>query len=257
MNISVTPLGTVSPYPKGNMNCPGILVEFDNKKILLDCGSGISRLFKFPKDLKKLIIILSHLHKDHYSDISSFAYGSYVYHNLGMLDEKIPVYLPVSFGDYNSADYKFIKSLEDESFFEYIDDIGRYQHDCVINYENSKISFCKNIHPIRTYSTKINVNGVIIIYTSDTAYNSELIRFAKNADLLICESTFLKGQHCTNGHMYAYEAGKLAKNANVKQLMLTHFWPEISKENYVNEAKEYFENTIAAEEGQKLVLRRN
>ena len=75
-------------------------------------------------------------------------------------------------------------------------------------------------------------------------------------DLLISESTFLKGQSCTNGHMYAYQAGILAKEAGVKQLMLTHFWPEINKEEYVNEAREYFENVIAANEGEKLVLRK-
>ena len=41
--IIITPLGTISPYTKGNMNCPGFLVEYNNKKILLDCGNGITR----------------------------------------------------------------------------------------------------------------------------------------------------------------------------------------------------------------------
>ena len=48
----------------------------------------------------------------------------------------------------------------------------------------------------------------------------------------------------------------IARDANVDQLVLTHFWPELDKELYVNEAKEIFSNTIAAEEGKKLVLRR-
>ena len=34
--ITITPLGTVSPYPKGDMNCPGFLVEYNDKKILLN-----------------------------------------------------------------------------------------------------------------------------------------------------------------------------------------------------------------------------
>jgi len=25
--ITITPLGTISPYTKGNMNCPGILIK--------------------------------------------------------------------------------------------------------------------------------------------------------------------------------------------------------------------------------------
>ena len=54
--------------------------------------------------------------------------------------------------------------------------------------------------------------------------------------------------------MYAYEAAEIAKTANVTQLLLTHFYPEISKELYVKEAKEIFENTTAAEEGKVLKL---
>ena len=32
--IIITPLGTVSPYCCGDMNCPGYLVEYNDKKIL-------------------------------------------------------------------------------------------------------------------------------------------------------------------------------------------------------------------------------
>ena len=49
----------------------------------------------------------------------------------------------------------------------------------------------------------------------------------------------------------------IAKLANVKKLLLTHFYPTIDKQKYVDEAKEFFENTEAAIEGKKLVLRRN
>ena len=49
---------------------------------------------------------------------------------------------------------------------------------------------------------------------------------------------------------------KLVRSANVQKLLLTHFWPSIDREKYVNEAKEFFDNTEAAEEGKKLILRR-
>ena len=92
--IIITPLGTVSPYTKGNMNCPGFLVEYNNQKILLDCGNGITRLLNLPEDLKDLRIIVTHYHKDHFEDLDALQYASYVYHNLGLLDRKIKIYLP-------------------------------------------------------------------------------------------------------------------------------------------------------------------
>ncbi len=74
--IIITPLGTISPYTKGNMNCPGFLVEYNSKKILLDCGNGITRLLNFPNDLKDLNIIITHYHKDHFGDIGALQYAS-------------------------------------------------------------------------------------------------------------------------------------------------------------------------------------
>ena len=68
--------------------------------------------------------------------------------------------------------------------------------------------------------------------------------------MLICESTILKGQNKkSDNHLYAYEAAQIAEEANVKKLLLTHFYPEIDKQRYVDEAKSIFKNVQAAEEG--------
>lgn len=40
--IEIMPVGTVSPYCKGKHNCPGFLIKYKDKRILLDCGNGIS-----------------------------------------------------------------------------------------------------------------------------------------------------------------------------------------------------------------------
>ena len=77
--ITITPLGTVSPYCKGNSNCPGFLVSDGDKKVLLDCGNGISRYLDMENDLDDLIIIISHLHRDHYGDLLSIEYASSIY----------------------------------------------------------------------------------------------------------------------------------------------------------------------------------
>ena len=89
-----------------------------------------------------------------------------------------------------------------------------------------------------------------IVYSADTGYkNNSLEFFAKNCDLLICESSFLKGQFKkTDSHLYAYEAAHIAKIANAKKLALMHFWPEIDAQEYIDEAKEIFNNVVACQE---------
>lgn len=271
--LFVTPLGTVSTYCNDGKNCPGFLVEFGDKKILLDCGNGISRYLNLPNDFNNLNIVISHLHSDHYAELLSLAQTSLVFGRLGYLSDRIKVYIPE--GDKvevieqrvdndgwsypvtvekNIIDYDYLMSLEKDSYLEFIP----YKVNDKLNYEDLEVSFSRNPHPLITYSTKLETDYFKLVYSSDTGYKgNSLESFASNANLLICESTFLRGQvRAKDNHLFASEAGKIAKSANVEKLLLTHFWPSIDKELYVREAKEYFNNTEAAIEGKKLVLRR-
>ena len=249
MEIKV--LGSVSPYPKANNNCPGYLIS-DNNKLLLDCGSGALRFFDM-KDLENLKVVISHFHKDHYSDLFSLAYATYVYHNLGMLDKKVDVYLPSPKTKEEYIDYNYITSSK-EKYINYID----YDETTKIEIDDEKISFKIAKHNITTYYAKIENKSNKIVYSADTGYNEELIDFSKNADVLICESSFLSYQKKdNNNHLSAYEAGMIASKAHVKKLLLTHFWPEIEKQLYVKEARKVFFNTIGAEENKVLKLERS
>ena len=83
---------------------------------MLDCGNGICANLNFPDDVKNLNIIISHLHKDHYSDVLSIGYTSYVYKNLGLLNEKIKVYIPKTADDTKYyIDYKYLYSFEENT----------------------------------------------------------------------------------------------------------------------------------------------
>lgn len=235
-------LGSVSPYPNNNSSCPGYLIENKNIKILIDCGNGILKNLKLPKDLKNLTVIISHLHKDHYGDLLSLSYASYVYHNLGILKEKIKVYIP---NDIKLNDYKYLKNFTTENYLEFIP----YDENKIININDIIISFKQTKHSIKTFATKIEKDNTKIVYSADTGYDKTLINFFKNSDILICESSFLEGQKKENyNHLTAKEAATLAKLSNTKKLILTHFWPEIKKKKYLKEARTIFKNTNIAKD---------
>ncbi len=246
-------LGTVSPYCKDSKNCPSYLVSTSNNKILLDCGNGITRNLVLPNDLENLTIIISHLHRDHYGDIFSLAYATYVYHNLGILKDRIKLYIPSSQKD--SVDYQLLTNLGEEHYLK----IEEYKEDSQITLSDTTITFSPNPHNVPSYSIKISSNNQTLVYSGDTGYiGNTLETFAKGANLLICESTFLKGQiRKKDYHLYAHEAATIAKKAEVQKLLLTHFWPEIDKEEYLKEAKPIFDNTEVAEENKILKLSLN
>lgn len=256
MEIKV--LGTVSPRCYEDKNCPGFLIKDQNNLLLLDCGNGISKYLK-STDMKKLTIIISHLHHDHYGDILSLAYDSYVLHNVGILNKRIPVYIPKpNLEDSKTSEentlnvYNFLTNLGDEQFLEF----RFYDENKKLKINNLDIDFSRNLHQIPAYSIRIRQDEKTLVYSGDTGYkNNTLTEFSRNANLLICESTFLRNQSRKKDfHLYAHEAGLIAKAANVDKLLLTHFYPEIDKSLYVAEAKEVFERTYAAEEGKVLKL---
>ena len=270
---TIKPLGTISPYCKDERNCPGFLVENDKNKVLLDCGNGITRYLSIPDDLEDLIVIISHLHKDHYADLSALAYASFVNKNLGYLQNRIKVYIPEgdkvdATEDYkdgdgwscsrkvkrNLPDFDYLMNFGHEHFLEFIP----YREKDKIEHGHIKISFKRNPHQLVTHSIKLETKEGTIVYSSDTGYkNNTLTNFSQNADILICESSYIKGQLKTSdNHLYAYEAAQIAKDANVDKLLLTHLYPEVDRSLYLQEAKQVFENTQLAEENKKLILRR-
>ena len=268
--ISVTPLGTVSPYPKGEKNCPGFFIEYEGNKIMLDCGNGCTRLLKFPDDLNNLKIFISHLHPDHYGDLLSLIQAAKVYGKYGFVESKIDLYIPCEiikeslhytdddgWGasrtiETNPLDYKLIEKLAKDSPINF-----KGYMPPSIEFDNIVLT-SKNVpHQIVSNAMRIDTPDGSVVYSSDTGTSNSLRSFAKDCDLFICEATFLKGQYrAKDAHLYAWEAASIAKDAKVKKLLLTHFWPEIDKDKYLEEAKAIFDNTEVAEEGKKLILRK-
>src|SRR5690606_8849205 len=73
------------------------------------------------------------------------------------------------------------------------------------------------------YAMRITNGEKTIVYTADSSYLPQFIDFSKDADLLVCECNLYSGNDGSiSGHMTSTEAGKIAKEAGVKKLLLTH-----------------------------------
>ena len=92
---------------------------------------------------------------------------------------------------------------------------------------------------------KIGISG-------DTRPTEKLQNFFTNSDYLSFDCTFsfdLKDRAIETNHGTAKEAAQLAKNANVKNLILTHFSARYSDESVLlDEAKQIHESVIAAKD---------
>ncbi len=129
--------------------------------------------------------------------------------------------------------YKFIKKGKD-----YIDDKGQI-------IENSKLTFPAEKN--NSYA-----------YCSDTIFDTELVQYVQNVDLLYHEATYLT-EHIDRAELYyhstALQAATIALQANVKKLIIGHFSSRYDNLNaLLEEAKTVFENTDLALEGHAFMI---
>ena len=242
-------LGSVSPYCKKGMNCPGYLLYNRQHRLLLDCGFGVSGLLEFPQDLEDLTIIISHYHKDHYADLFAIKYAAMSYKKAGLTEHKVTVYIPrAEEKDEYYTDYCLIKK-EDEEYF----NIVEYGAEDEIDIHGLKVSFFETYHAIKNYSAKISCNGKHMVYSGDMAYKNigDYMEFIKGAGIFLCECSFLEKEGQGNCyHLHTREAASLAKQSGCKELIICHMWPEHDKEEYLEEISSEFENVRAAKEGE-------
>jgi ribonuclease BN (tRNA processing enzyme) len=70
---------------------------------------------------------------------------------------------------------------------------------------------------------RITSGNKTIVYTADGSYSEDIVKFSRDADLLMCECNFYAEQSGSSaGHMNSTDAARTAKNADVKKLLLTH-----------------------------------
>ena len=89
-------------------------------------------------------------------------------------------------------------------------------------------------------------------YCSDTIYNRKIVEQINGVDLLFHEATFAESEEARakeTFHTTASQAGKIAKEAQVKQLIIGHFSARYEEEStLLEEAQAVFPNTILAKE---------
>ena len=106
-------------------------------------------------------------------------------------------------------------------------------------------------HGIECAGFRIAQGGSILVYAADTRPSPNVVEYARDADLLIHDVYSLEGgaeQAHTFGHSTAAEAGRVAREAGVGRLVLTHLRASrhTAPEELATEAAHAFGGPVAA-----------
>lgn len=101
--------------------------------------------------------------------------------------------------------------------------------------------------------------GLKVTYCTDTRPTDSIRKHAPGSDLFICEGMYGERDKIKKAreykHMTFYEAATLAKEAQVKEMWLTHYSPSLNyPEEYMDDVRAVFSNSIAAKDGRTIEL---
>lgn len=87
--------------------------------------------------------------------------------------------------------------------------------------------------------------GIKLTYCTDTRPTQSIVDHADHSDLFICEGMYGEKDKEAKAreykHMTFYEAARLAKTAQVKEMWLTHYSPSLTRpEEYMDEVRKIF-----------------
>lgn len=218
--MRLTVLGSAGSFPGPESACSAYHVEAEGFRLLLDFGSGsLSALQRYAGLNAIDAILLSHLHCDHILDACSYIVvrryapdGPY---------PPIPVYAPAGAQDRLAAAYAVDhdRGLDDVYAFHALQPgtfpIGPFT-----------VTVDRVNHPVETYGVRLENQGKVLAYSADTAPCDALVGLARDADLFLCEASYLDGmENPPDLHLTGRQAGEHAAMAGVKRLILTHLVP--------------------------------
>jgi ribonuclease BN (tRNA processing enzyme) len=217
--MRVTVIGCAGSFPGPESPASCYLFEAEGFRLVIDLGNGSLGVLQRYADLYGIdAICLSHLHADHCVDLGAyFVARQYAVHGP---KPAIPVHGPrgtaeriAGFGgeDVTSVTARFAFRDLDPGTVE----IGPFRVTC--DHVN---------HPVETFGFRVEHEGWQVAYSADTGETDALVRLARDADLLLCEASFLDGSdNAPNLHLTARQAAEHAARAGVGQLVLTHLVP--------------------------------
>jgi len=232
-------LGTANAIPDEAHENTHLAVVGKRGITLIDCASNpILRLKQAGLDHNDLIdIILTHFHPDHVSGFPLLLMG------MGLLKRQSPLNV-LGINHTINRMKKLLEFYESETWYEFELTFNRVPHEEMTLIKETE-EYRVFSSPVRHFIPAIGLrfefhrSGKVVVYSSDTSPSPMVVRLAKDADLLIHEAAGV-----SIGHSSASQAGEVAQQARVRELLLIHYPTHSDPERMKAEAAESYDGPV-------------
>ena len=297
--LDVCLLGTGGMMPLPYRWLTALMMRYNGKSILIDCGEGTQIALKekgwSPKPID--VICFTHYHADHISGLPGMLLTmgnaertepltligpkglTKVVNALRVIAPELPFEIickeiegpeqTFSFDGFRLEAFKVNHNVLCYGYCMVVDRIGKFDVEkaMALDIPRNYWSHLQKGETLeidgKTYTPDMVLGadrkGLKLTYCTDTRPTESLARYAIGSDLLICEGMYGEPDKLAKAkeykHMTMYEAAKVAKDAQVKELWLTHYSPSLTwPEEFLPEVKKIFGNAVAAKDGRSVDL---
>jgi ribonuclease BN (tRNA processing enzyme) len=200
--------------------------------IWLEAGSGTFASLQRVIDPSAVdAIVLSHLHPDHWSDLEGFAVWA-----LLNAHKPVDVYAPAGLRAHSYFGDRDVLAWHDLSPSDQV----------VIG--DLRARFAATDHGPPTLAVRFDAADAdgdhpdqALAFSADTGADWSPEELGTGIGTLLCEASYTKREEAPfYKHLSARQAGRMAGEAGVRRLILTHRWPTVSAEDVAEEAQAAF-----------------
>jgi ribonuclease BN (tRNA processing enzyme) len=239
-------IGSGTGVPSLRRGSPATVIRVGGHLLLLDSGSGtLRRLLEAGVDFKQVeYLFYSHFHPDHTADLAPFLfasnYGSDEVRNHGLTI----IGPPGMAAFYEKLKGVYGKWIMPQGYSLSIEEVSSGE----IPFADFSVSGFPLAHTDHSMGFRITgEGGKVVSYSGDTDYCANLIALARDAGVLIVECSFPDDRK-VEGHLTPSLAGRAAREAGCKKVVLTHLYPPCDSHDVVGAVKREFAGAVALAE---------
>ncbi|MDO8547468.1 MAG: MBL fold metallo-hydrolase [Nitrospirales bacterium] len=252
MRLTVLGSGT-NMHPK--RAAAGYLVETD-QMLLFDFGPRtLMNLLKVGADRHRLQhLFITHHHTDHFADFFTFFFDALFHAKFVAPRPALTIYGPRGTRRLFSALLKAMPGFSAAPFRVTVTELT----DRTIRLGRTRVTARTVTHSpgLHCQGYRVEHGGVALAYSGDAEYSEGLVALCRGADVAVLDCSF-PVQRPGKGHMHAQDCGRVAREAEVKRLVLSHFYPVAERYDVKAQAGREFGGRITmARDRLKIEIRR-
>jgi ribonuclease BN (tRNA processing enzyme) len=245
VSVRITVLGCSGSVVGPDSPASGYLLTApDTPPLVIDFGGGVLGALQRHADPGAVNVLLSHLHADHCLDLP----GLFVWRRYHPTPPEDRAFM---FGPSNTLARLGAASSPEGGEIDDFSDIFDIRH--WVDTQSVQIGALEVTprlvcHPTESYGMRItDPSGATFVYSGDTGICDAVIDLARGADVFLCEASWTDApDRPPRLHLSGKEAGRIAAEAGVAELLLTHIPPWTSREDVISEAKAEFDGPVHA-----------